>query len=384
MGKEYLKLKSVESRQGLALPVISPCGKYVYVVYADSKQNVAELFENKCGNLKSLEKLLGDSNFVAETGYANSKFSKFSLVDCKIGQTIFNDARLRIFDKNFNLVKERIFENTFNAIGGNFSSDGKYILFTYITQLLPQTSNVLILCAKTLKTVASTLSATHSNGAYFFKHGHKTFISIASGNSSKNPQVDFFAPPADLTVYRLKHDKLILIDKKPLPQFPIVTGILNKQKTQNCSEYSTLIGVGTRAAFLKNENGLSVDNEGFESFLPKNGDEIVIYNFDGCKLKLQISQNPNMSIIPMSFNQKLNMVAIGYVNQQICESGYLALYSLCNKDLKLLQSDISVPIFPVQANFSDNGKWFILGGLNDPNVQIPIYNNVLLYKVSNC
>ena len=381
---EYLKLKSVASRQGSALPTISPCGNMIYVVYSDTNDNIGEFFENDCGTLKSVATLPKDLNFPdTQSGFANPKFDRFNLIDGKLSQGTFKDSRIRIFDKDFNLLKERIFQNTFDFLGGNYSTDGKYILITYITQLLPQTSNIVVLCSETLKTVASTLSATHSNGGYIFKHGHKTFISVASGNSSKNPQVDFFAPPAALTVYRLKHDKLILVDSKPITQFPIVSANIRTVKHSSCCKYTTLIGVGTRAAFLKNENGISVDNEGFESFLPNNSDELLFYNFDGHNLKLEFSQNPNMSVLPISFNQKLNMVAVGYVNQQICESGFLALYSLCHKKLQLLQSDISIPIFPVQAYFSANGKWFVLGGFNDPRVKIPIYNNVLLYKV-NC
>lgn len=378
MFKEYVKLKDATNRVGLALPSISSCGNNIYVVYSGGTIG-AEFFKNSHGTLISIGVLPLDSNFPnVNSGYADHNFNKFTLIDYNS-----NSARIRLFDKNFNLISQQIFNNGLfgEFLGGIFSLNNKYIALTTVTQIQnPQISTLYVLNSKNLEIVATTTFETHTNGPVFFEHKGKTFISIACGNPSGHPGP--FSSPCALLIYKLnKNNTIKLIDDKPLPQFPRVNAILN----HTCDKQ--IIGVGTQAAFLIGEKGLKVNNDGFTSYLPNDGNELRLYEFDGHKLSYLSSQNPNVSILPLAFNDKLNLMAVGYVNEQLAPPapdpvtgayGFLSLYHIDNNEIKILQSDTAIPYFPLQSYFSQNGKWLILGGLNETT---PDYNNVLLYKI---
>lgn len=358
-----MTLTDATNREGSALPSISPHGNLIYVVYSDTG-TISEFFQNEDGKLVYLRGLPKDPNFPdTQSGYANPKFTKFTLLDAN-DSTL--QGRIRVVDDQYNLINQRIFDNVFNFLGGVFSPDGQHIGLTYLNPgSNPETSTLQVLDTKTLLTVASIVFNTHTNGPKFVIRNDKTYVVVASGNPSA----------CQVYIYKLTCDNLVLLDTQPLPQFPEVTAVLNQK-------YDPLILVGTRAAFLQNEKGLVVDNSGFNSLLPFDGNEVRFYIFDGYKLKMVYSQNPNVSILPVDFNGRSNIVAIGYVDQQMPgNDGFLSLYHICDNHIELLQSDIPTPIFPIQGLFSQNGKWFVLGGFNQPGSSLP-YNNVILYRLN--
>lgn len=378
MFEEYVKLTDGQNRLGLAFPSLSPCGKYVYVVYSGGNI-AAEMFKNDHGILKSINVLNIDIDYQnVNGGYPNASFDKFSIIDYND-----NSARLRIIDKNFKLIGQYIFNNGVfgEFLGGTFSLNGKYVALTTITQLNnPQISTLYVLSCKKLEIIAKTTFETHTNGPVFFENSNKNFISIACGNPTGHPGP--FDSPCALLIYKLSKNKLKMVDVKPLPQFPRVNAILNNLE---CGKQ--IIAVGTQAAFIKGEKGIKVDNAGFTSNLENDGNELRLYEFDGHKLSNFAFQNPNLSVLPLTFNDKLNLMIVGYVDEQLAPPsadpatnayGTLSLYNINTKKIKLLQSDIASPYFPLGSSFSKNGKWFTLGGLNESTTTT---NNVLLYKL---
>ena len=346
---EILKLTDGLPRSGSSYPSISKDGSLLYVVYSDTLAVAAEFFTNRHGKLIPLNTLIKDPNFpIVQDGYANRSFTRFTLVDASN-----TDGRIRLFSQQFNLIAERVFPGVFDILGGVFSPDEKYIALTFIFQANPQLSRLVVLDAKNLNIVATIDFATHTNGPEFIQHKGNTFIVISSGGSSNDPEQDFFGPPAQVSVYRLNHFQLTLLDSQPLPQFPLVTGVMHR-----CIKDSiALIGVGTRAAFLLNEKGLPVNTTEFQSFLPNDGDEVRFYSFD--------------------------LLAVGYVNELLSDSGFLTVYQVCGNKIQPLQSNIPTLPAAFQAYFSENGRWFTIGGFNDPETA-PAFNNVLLYKVNYC
>ena len=374
------------NRDGQAVPSISKDGKLIYTVYTETsdKTNIAEFFGNNHGNLFSIIKLPMDSEFPeVQSGYSNQNFNRFTLLDENGIQ-----GRLRLFDSNFTKLTERIVGIGVFFQGGVFSLDNKYISVSFVNQIFPQFSTLLILDSESLETIASTIFTGRSNGPVFIQFNHRTYILIGAVDTAPNPEQTLgFGPPAYITVYELKNNLLITIETKILPQYPRNYDVLYN-KDEN-GKY-VLIGVGTRAAFLPREKSLVVNNQGFFSFLPNDGDELKIFKFNGCRLKLIEEQNPNVSIVPLIFNQTNKLLAVGYVNEQLNRNinesgGFLTVYKIHNDKLKIINSsliNIPIPYGPFKGNFSQNGKWFVLGGTNASLVNISTHNNVLLYKFS--
>lgn len=378
MSKPVLTLSDGLPRVGVALPSISHDGQFIYVVFTDTNENISQFFQNVNGKLFPGNALAKDNAFPdTQSGFANNKFTRFSLLDADDPNGL---GRIRIFDQSYNQIAQRTFNDVIgNAVflGGKFSPDDRYVALTYIYQNSPQRSILQVLDAQTLQTVASTTFDTHTNGPEFLEYNCKLYVVVSSGGSV-GP--GFFGPPAQVTVYRLRHGTLTIVDSQSLPQFPRTTSVLNHSRCSNSDSCDPNIVVGTRAAFLQGEKGLAVDNSTFPSFLPADGAEVRFYRFDGRRLKLVVKQNPNVSIYTTSFSAKHNWVVVSYVDEPVgSETGFLSVYEN-NKSLNILQSDIPVLPFAFVSQFSKSGKWFVIGGRNRPFAD-PVFNNVLLYRV---
>lgn len=390
-----VKLTDSLSRTTTGFPIepsISKHGRHVYLVYEINVDNTtvpptnlaAEIFANKHGLLQSVATLTGDPNFPSvDDGFANPGFTRFSLLDDDVSSTV----RIRLFDQNFNLQAENSFNDfaagdpsnpSFSALGGEFSSDGKYIVMTYLTNAIPnnQTTIIRILDATDLSEVASTQVSGGSLGSNFFSHHDENYVVLATYGGDfifafENPLA---APPSTLWVFKLKNNQLTLVDQAPLPQQGNVPSVSK-------SRGKTLIGIGTVRAVLPGETTIFASDANNQSFLPKDNNELRIYSFDGRRLRLTLARDTGLTTISPVFSSK----GLILVNEQVTDGvpGFFNLFSFTNQrgseqELRLVKGTFASAPFATDV-FSSNGKWLVVTGSD----QIAELNNINLYRIGS-
>lgn len=375
-----IKLSDVLARStaNFDAPVsISDSGKYIYIVYnitvAQTGSLISELFENVNGKLVSIRSIYGNVQYNnIDSGFASPDFKYFTLLD----DDQINTARIRLFDKNMNLITTRLFDDFYSVgysfNGGTFSQDGKYIALTYIYQnTSPQQSSILrILDAKTLVPIAE---YRYSGNTYsplkFLQQNNKTFILFESTFGIFDYSQPAPNAPSLLNVLKLKKHTLKLKDSVSLPQLANFDVISN--------DNNNLIVVGTDRADLPNE--ITIHQILQPSFLPHDGDELRFYKLKKSKLKLKNKKNIKEGIYTIFYpdGEKILLNKIG--------ENYLNTFGIVDiNDLKLDSSTVfnfSLPYFT--AAFSRNGKWLITTGAYPDSNGINVYEqyNIQLYKI---
>lgn len=406
-----VKLSSALSRPALfsTEPSISRNGDQVYLYYAnqDPGQLIAELFDNVHGTLQSVQQLFLDPNFpVPWDGFASPDFKRFSIVESTFTNTPDN-ARIRILDKNFNVLASRTFTITFGGngnggiLGGTFSEDGKYVLVHYIINTnQPDTSTVLlVLKVSDLSTVASkTIKGFDINSAEFLtikgkgRHDSGLFISFQSSQGQFLDETTTL-PPFYSQVYQVHLNKgtISLVDQAPLPKFA--------EKSVVSKKRFGLIAHGGFCSLFPNQLSIYDTNFLKTTALPHDNSESRVLLFDGKKLHLVIKQPVNCCnrtvIYPpgngYSFiigqNRVININ--GDPNNQATDTEFWCLAQLnpCKRTpsykpntLPFQDMNRGIPIF------SEDGKWLLRTGSygffnGDPDHDAIGIHNVLLFKV---
>jgi hypothetical protein len=121
-----------------ANPSISENGDQVYLFYVNhfeaplNTQPEAQLFNNVNNRLVVQQTIPFDSTYsYVAIGFASKDFTKFSAIDIN---PLTSEARIRVFNQNFSSPMAMKFFNDPNALfwmGGNFTEDGKYLLYAY-------------------------------------------------------------------------------------------------------------------------------------------------------------------------------------------------------------------------------------------------------------
>lgn len=375
---------------GYDAPVsISKDGHYVYIVY-NSKQTLtpvteAELFMTKDETLTSLRTFSGDLIYTSiDGGYASNDFNLFSILD----DNQVNTARLRIIDKNFNLVSTTLFTDFyapgFSFIGGKFSHDGKLVAVTYVnSNNTTQMSVLRVLKTDTLEIIASYNYAGNTlYPAKFFttkckcSSGYeckKNYIAVESTDGIFN-----FLNPAPLSssilsVYKISFldNSLTMVDSVNLPQlanFDIVN-----------YDDKTMIIVGTKRS--NTYNNVSKYINSVTSFLPNDSSELRIYEFiDKSKIKIVCKKNIDASIYVVGYPDCKHLLMAQENDNGT--NNFFEIMSIdkdkCNCNCTLNSSNIGQYVSPlVRAAFSDNGKKLIVTG---ESMTGSLYN-ILLYKI---
>ncbi len=389
-----LQLTDSISRPTSGFPIsnsISQCGKHAFMLYQITEASIsdvmAEYFDIVNKKLVSVSVLHPDlidaNNFSCDDGHANSSFTRFTVVDddqggAGVGAT--GNIRVRVFDKNFNLIVSRFdipfavgtAQITYPVVGGTFSDNDKYIQLTYLTDATSgnQKSRLHILDANTLTDVAMIDFDGSTFGANFIQLKNKTYVALARQNGDFqygfNTVMD--STESKLLVYRLKNQLLTLVAHKKLPQIIATSGVtVNNLYSNGC----VLLGASTRRAVKT--TSIFNDDSNNESFGCK-GEELRVYIFDGHNLKLVKSKNTDTTTSGPVFYPNKNIIL---VNQQLSDGNpsFFNLYELTNY-LSIKNGTFGAPPFAV-SNFSDNGKWLLVTG-SDQDVNL---NNLNLYHI---
>jgi hypothetical protein len=397
MSNLHLNLTDAFSKRSDTFPIapsISDSGNQVYLVYeitVDNTHNLAaELFQNVNGKLISSRQFQGDLAFPnIDEGYANSKFTRFSLLDDNGVDTV----RIRLLDSNLTVIATNTFTDyapgngpcsmavggSYSFAGGFFSADDRYIVISYQIRAFPNTPQITVLRVVDAETLQEIASTTLNGGSYgptflnFCKHGHlETFItlSVYQGDFTIDLLNNCAQPPSTLYVYSLHNraQELQLIDTAALPQAS--PGIPNTLSHEN----GGLIAVGTDRAVLLGEPVVFVDNSTKHSFLPNDGNEVRIYAFNGNRLCLKFAQNVNNNVVPPTFYPSGKFIVV----DQQDDDGLPGFFNLDKLDQTLTPVDKTYVSPPFHSSaFSNNGKWFIVTGSD----QFANIFNVNLYRV---
>lgn len=413
---KYLKLTDIFSRntQERISVSISNHGKYIYMVYntnidCSGNNNIAEIFENKCGKLITKKVLNGDNEFsLVSSGYASSNFNKFSLLE----DNQISEARLRILDSKFNTLVSATFNdycsqgNSFR--GGKFIDNEKYVAVTYVYSSDNedrQKSVLRILRTDTLEQAYEYkfIGNTYSNVKYFKLTNScgecETYVALLTNDGIYNtvrPQAKSFSV---LKILKLdsENNKIRLIDQALLPQI----GDFDLIEKNN----HIYIVVGTnRADVNKNK---SMFNQQSKSLLLNNGDELRVYIFGDNKLELLYSKNldtcvkvlfhpnkdniliqqNNLKISRLSNNECTESDSFNYTKEIVSYPGFFNINSLhinkCEIGIRNSYVTRTAPNNFV-AEFSKNGKWLIVAGSKENSDDSDNYGikNVQLYNVS--
>ncbi|MFI5343578.1 MAG: hypothetical protein ACHQUC_05085 [Chlamydiales bacterium] len=373
-------------------PSLSRDGKRAYLVYEINVEDsvsppinlAAEIFTNREGKLHSDAILIGDDQFFSiDDGFANPDFTKFSLIDDDGIQAV----RVRIFDQNFKVQAERVFTDFvggnpanpfYSALGGTFSDDGKYIVFSYLIDGTPdhQKTIVRVLDAEQLSEVTHTKVHGGSPGSTFFSFNHENYVALTTYEGEfffafNNPLA---AQPSKLKIFKFDDKQLKCVDEALLPQQSGVPTTFS-----SCGK--VLIGIGTARAVLKGEETIFADNSGNQSFLPHDNRELRLYSFDGRRLKLVLAEETGVTTNSPIFSSK----DLVLVNEQAVDGspGSFNLFSLKKQlegKLKLswIEGAFVSPPFHT-STFSENGKWLLVTG-SDQSVDL---NDINLYRIGS-
>ena len=387
---EKLKLTdaTVRATEGYAAPVsISEHGKKIYCVYdicVFPDQNLAgELFKNEHGKLVTDYTIIGDLAYpIVDGGVASNDFKKFTFLDDD-GSNDFGTARLRVFDDQLQVLATRLFTDYwgpgFSFNGGAFSEDGKLIAVTYVNDpigpdpMQPIQRSVLhIVRADDLSDVATyEYDGNTGQTTLFFNLDHKQYIALASTGGVYNAQNPDSQAPAILSILKLKHGNLTVVDQINLPQ-SFTFDIRKDGDSETILVRTSRANVGDGPIYQVTPQ---------DSFIPNDGDEYRIYKFHH-KLHKVCTKNLDLSCNGVLY-PKDNCVAL----QKSILSDVPSFVELVHTDKHYcLKHDSSVAV-PVPrrfiGKFSENGKWFVVTGAhnNFANEEPQDLNNVLLFKV---
>lgn len=365
---------------------ISCTGDKIFVVYeinvTDCNKIEAELFYNDCGKLMTFKMLYGDFNYpYVDGGQASPCFHKYSVLD----DNGTNTARLRIFDKDFNILGSRLFKDYyapgFSFNGGSFSENGDLVAITYVYDANIgknfQKSVLRILCTDNLNEVACYKyeGNTSINVQFFTLEFHdikKKYLILTSQEGRYDAEKQFPKPPSLLKILELKDSSIELVCETQLPEFFHYDFI-------KISKDSIYILVGTNRANVCND--IIIQNKSNKSFLGSDGDEYRVYKFKSNKLKLVQKKKYGISINP-TFYPDSNYIVLQQTNSNLSTFQFVELNKFfCPIDCHSTVSQI-IPNKSM-INFSKNGEWLIITGAKNDKLQLDpdSLKNILLFKV---
>lgn len=360
---------------------ISKNGEFIYIVYSlfNESKLAAELFCNNNGRLLAFNKINVDDQFpIINGGYASNSFHRYTILD-----STNNICRLRLFDKNLNLLTSKLFKDYYSTgcsfKGGNFSSDDKYISVTFVYDCNIgknyQKSVLRIFNADNLNEIVCYKydGYTPINTNFFYLDNNLYLMLSSIGGkfdiSNHRPRA-----PALLKILKLsKTQSIDLAYEVELPQFFRFDFI----KTSNNSIY---ILVGTDRANICQET--IICNKPNKSFIENDGNEFRIYKFKKDKLKLMVGKkyglDLNVKFYP--FNRIIALIKSNSINNIVNILEFIKLDTELNTK-EYLNGPIILP-YKSEINFSEDGKWMIITGVSENYFQKPCFiKNILLFKV---
>ena len=424
MSKLYLKVSLTSTLYRSAFEIvpeaISEDGRFIYVYYVTTfpfPQNPleVELFENVNGTLVSIASVtsVGDAFFSLggsiDDGGANRDYTLFTVIDDN-GQQGANSGRIRLFSRTnntFNTLATTYVNNVLATSmgGGFFTDDNKYIVVTYTDV----TTNNLVSLLLSTRVTAGTLSILDS----FSIHGS---ISNNTGPLTNNPAVFrlckcgkkvnyyllgfstvqfgttplLYQSPALLNVYEIAFDKFKFIDSAVLNQFP--TSYFAFDPLRHVRKNTNII-VSTNLALLPSQPSIYRNTTDSQSFTGK-GENLVQYNFDGCKLVRTIAKRFDTTLIVGNYYRDGKTFALGnnngIINNLLQTTPQLSTIVFeqakedeCKPTFKQIDGFITGPPNEFSPLFSGNGKWLFVSGGNIPQadgVTLGL-NNINLYRV---
>lgn len=381
-------------------PSISKDGKLVLVNIGNPPGlPVAQLYKNEKGKLILLQQLIGDVDFpFPSDSWADPDFKLFSGVDSN-GTDGANNTRVRIVDRNFNLVASRLFSTgdavtLGSVLGGFFSPDGKYVTLQYtVGNTTPNENTIFVLLrTKDLSTVfQAELPGFDINSSRLFTVKDDLYLSYMESHG--NPETfKTILPPYFSSVYKVKKDGLKFVDKKALPRF-------SEKDVVSFGDYA-VIAHGGFCSLFPNQVSIYDTNAGETTSLPKDNAEVRVFTFTGKELKLLAKQAVNCCnrtvIYPPAkgaaylIGQNTLLGNTGDPDVTVIDREFFCLASLVEnkegersfKGENLPQQD-SRKAIPV---ISENGKWMFRAGQygysgGDPTVDADKIHNLLLYKI---
>ena len=246
------------------------------------------------------------------------------------------------------------------------------------------------------------------------------YLAVPYGQTPLDPTY----PAAGLLVYRFKPKRgsLVLEGAASAPQYALVAAVSPPKR--RCEKEANggggghgrggsaaghegetvLIAVGTAYALLPGEPTVYTQTEGDSSLLPRDSDEARVYEFSGSPdwrtcptgvnphnaLRLVHSERAEGDVLPVAFHPSRPVVVYGVGKPDIAV-GALSAFRIrwhaegCEKcsqvELEIIdRTQFPIPPASFEANFSGNGRWFVVGGSDSEGLK-----NVLLYRVdSSC
>jgi len=400
-----LKLTSALARSTTDFPCpvsISESGKHCYAVYEINVDNTntlaAEIFRNHDGELVSEQIYNGDTTYYSvDSGSASNDFKLFSVIEDDQNTNV----RVRVLNHQLQVVGERIFTdaylNGYTTVGGVFNHDGSQVSVAYaLDNNNPQTYTV-----KVLKTDANLTSKAEIviNGSVqnqsFLRIKGKTYLAftIAKGVTDLNEGLEISQqPPYEVRIYRVHHHNLKFVDKITFAQ-----GVNDIPVFQKNHDHA-IISAGTYRSLTDCEVNF-YDPVDYDQSAKKYGAELVIFKFDGHKIKKLYKKSYNHTVYSPVIHPSGKFLVLSQ-----SESPYSVTESLpCDPDafypyrpgffqLAGLNDDYhvhgygrarAIPHFN-EAVFSGNGKWLFTSGARStlPDESNPIgLKNIQLYKI---
>lgn len=384
-------------------PSISKDGKLILVNLGNAPGlPAAQLYANEKGKFKLLSQLIGEATFPEPTdSWASPDFTRFSGID-STGTNAPNNTRIRITDRNFNVLATALFSTgdapiVGSILGGFFSPDGKYVTLQYtINNTTPNSQQTIFLLLKVsdLSTVfQTTLPGFDINTSRLFSVNGKLYLSYQESHGNSGA-LSTIMPPYFSSVYRVKKDSLKLIDKQPLPRFA-------EKDVVSYGDYA-IISHGGFCSLFPNRVSIYDTNAGETTSLPNDNAEARAFSFDGKKMKLLFKEAVNCCnrtvIYPPAkgaaylVGQNTLVGNAGNPDLTIIDREFFCLASLVededgNRKLKgenLPQQDCfkAIPVI------SENGKWLFRAGVygyvgGDPTADATKIHNLLLYKIKS-
>ena len=368
---------------------ISPNGDKVFAAYQIAVDNVntliAELFQNQNGNLVSFKTLHGDLEFNSiDSGVASPDFSKFAVLDDN-QSTADPKARLRLFDSNFNLLGERIFNDAYlpgyTFTGGSFSEDSRVLILSYVVRNDENQKSIIriIKADENLRDIAVLRFEGVSTGQTLFNHGCDLYVTFvtAEGKLDFDDLATAARPQYKLHVYKLEGHVLVSVARAKLPQFSYnAPSVLVKDEHVN-------ILVGTLRAIQDDQVNIYENNKFYECDNRHDCAELRIYRFTGCELvRLYVNKRDHTVQSPILHpdarhlvfaNENANVAAVNSNQPGFWQVSTLNhLYEIIRSRLPYASPHL------FNAQFSDNGKWLIIGGASDAETCL---NNIQLWFV---
>ncbi|MHB1952629.1 MAG: WD40 repeat domain-containing protein [Sulfobacillus sp.] len=350
-------------------------------------------------DLQRIRALPGDPVFsVVSAGCASGDFKRFALLDLNPNPTSgsLGEGRLRIFGmESFQQESDELIFPDFlvssdelNVIQGSFSPDGNLLAVTYPNDSTSN-SGVLVLVDvrrnRDIRVVDSQPCPGGSSGAVFFElDGHLYLANAPYGNGSAAPS---------LQVWRVKDDKLRLVESVPVPAVVIHVSVMTKDGHAYLAitmEYNTSAGapVLMDPGFVSPALSNTLDQAEFQ-----------VYRFSGHFVQLVASQDFLDFGYAVSWHpDKTHLVVArgnGTFNLLLWNSStppgaattttlptIFQIWRFEDGQLHLTNQTFAAPGLGLTPAFSGDGKWLYLGGGEGLSTGSDVFNK-LVFRVKH-